>query len=289
MKAIYKEFQIKGENHKLLILNYVDEDSRKKLYSPRLKYILFRYSEGIYSTHLNSAIFQDKFSVWASTLASEINDAVTTEEKIVLFNKSIKELVLVGQKEKAMTRAEVLGFYGELYFLKTIIDKGEQYAALKAWQRPAPAIHDFDFPNHSVEIKAFGRNTNEIRINSIDQLSALEGKELFLACFRFSINHSENKDSIGELFTNIHQSLSPTSQKDFEQKCFESKFAPYGGPDNQFIPYDIRHIESKIYRVDQRDFPRISRTNIPEAVTAVHYDISIPSMANYLIDYEFKI
>lgn len=289
MKAHFEVYPINGQNHELFILNNVDIESHNKLYIPKLKYIQFRYSKGIFSTYLSSQVFKDQFSKWAKTLVDQINGLKDNEEKIALFNKSIKELVLIGKRGKVMSRSEALGLFGELYFLRSLVHKNMHDIGLSAWQRPSPAIHDFDFNNHSLEIKSFGRSATEIKISSIDQLTSLSNKDLYLGCLRFSIDHSHEYDSLGDLYEDIYSNLSPINRVIFEKKCIESKYSPYGGPSDQRVPYKISNIDSKFLFVDPIDFPSISRSQTHFAITSVKYDLSISYISKFAREYEFKI
>lgn len=289
MEAHFETYHINGAKYELFILYDVDLDVRSKLYLPNLKYLQFRFSQCILSVYLNSNVFRDFFCQWADNLVNEINDILDIEEKIVIFNKAIKELVLIGQRQKLMSKSEVLGMYGELFFLKSLLSHSVHELVLNAWQRPAPALHDFDFEDHSLEIKSVGRSANGIKISSIDQLNSLPDKELYLCCMRFSIEKSGIVDSLGVLYNEIIECISPTLRQLFEKKCIESKYAPYAGPEVQVMPYKISPIESNFYFVDQSSFPRLARSLVPESITSIKYEVSIPSISRFITNYELEI
>lgn len=284
MKAQLEKITSSGYNEKtILIISNVEHDDQKLFFLPKLIHINIIQSPGIISISLGDNFSADIFNTWLDNLCSNFNCWLESQ-KIEYFNTEFKKLIALGKKRRTFTLSKAMGLYAELLHLNALIEEIGPQSALSAWNNPSPAIHDYDFLTCSHEIKAVARSKNEIKISSIDQLSLLDGKELYLIVYVLNVTQQSEKDSLGDLYNNISSKLLSILENVFQQKCAESRFAEYLGPEIEPMNYKFSLIKTDRYMVDQITFPRLHRDNIHRSISSVNYTLNLGSISNFLID-----
>jgi hypothetical protein len=106
-----------------------------------------------------------------------------------------------------MTVKQLAGLYGELHVLDRLLALSER--ATSRWRGPLGEPHDFVGPGLDVEVKTTLSDEDDVvHIHGLEQLSAQEGSELYLAHVRVETPSSEG-ESLGEMVArlqNIDQS-----------------------------------------------------------------------------------
>ena len=181
---------------------------------------------------------------------------------------------------------KIRGLFGELLELKRVlqIENVDKSIALDGWHRPAPANHDFDFKNFSLEVKATGRTSSTVKITSENQLDQVENKNLFLKISKLDAVPKSSEDSLAILYNEIKTVLGSPLNIQFENKCAEDAFFKYLGPEHVTLDYKMWEIDSEFYEVDQNKFPRLSHKTIPNGISSVKYEIDLSSIDSFKTD-----
>lgn len=177
-----------------------------------------------------------------------------------------------------LTETEIMGLIGELLFLQSRLfpEKGID-KAIESWTGIEKAHKDFSFDDVWYEIKTINFGKESVRISSLEQLdSDVDGH---LAVYTLEkMSPSFNGIKLNELVTSIISQLENATQKEL----FMDKLNLYGfdfSPEYDQWVFSLR--DFSIYFVAVNDFPRISRTMIPEAVTKVTYEILLNEIQQY--------
>ena len=187
-------------------------------------------------------------------------------------------------KVKKLNHAKARGFYGELLELKKQFNENEnQNEVLNGWHRPAPANHDFDYENHSLEIKTIGRTSSTIKISSEYQLTSFNNKQLILKISKIDLIEKSLDDSIGKLYTEIKNSFEGALSVLFEIKCAEDTFCKYLGPELMPLDYKLTEIDHSYYNVDQEKLPRISSNSLESGISNVKYELDLSAIEDFKI------
>ena len=279
------ESECDGIKTKILEIEFPSENDIKALFTPKLENIGFISVTRIITVYLKNPTFREQFNDWTERFSEKIDSKDSSETLIEKFNNEIKAIVLLGQKEKKMSMPSARGLYGELLVLKKYLDH-ERYSQdqiLEGWHRPAPANHDFDYENYTLEVKTVSRSNTTFKVTSEDQLTAVEEKPLHLQLYRIENVNKSQVDSLGSLYTEIVDKLQTGLVNIFQIKCAEDAFCEYLGPKHMPLDYKFTVIEDFLYNVDQINFPRIKKNNLDAGISKVSYNLDISSIDNYKI------
>ena len=270
---------------KILWLQFDSENNLEALFTPKLANIAFVKVDRTISVTLKNPSFRDFFNDWVTRFIDKIEVNDSSEILIKKFNNEIKAIVLLGQKEKKMSVNTAKGLYAELLVLKQYLDEGKytQVEVLQGWHRPAPANHDFDYKDFSLEVKATSRDSATIKITSEHQLMATEDKPLHLYLYRIDTVKKSNEDNLGKLYLIIKKQLETGLDNVFEMKCAEDAFCDYLGPEYMPLDYKFLIIEDLLFNVDQESFPRIKKENLDAGLSKISYNLDISSFEKFKI------
>ena len=279
------ESESDGIRTKILEIKFPCENDIKALFTPKLENIGFIIVNKIITVNLKNQTFREQFNDWTERFLEKINSNDSSEILIEKFNNEIKAIVLLGQKEKKLSMASARGLYGELLVLKShlIDEKYTQDEVLEGWHRPAPANHDFDYKDYTLEVKTVSRSNTTFKVTSEDQLASIEEKPLNLQLYRIENVNKSQIDSLGLLYLEIIEKLQSGLVNVFQIKCAEDAFCEYLGPKHMPLDYKFTIIEDFLYRVDQNDFPRIKKGNLDLGISKVSYNLDISSIDNFKI------
>ena len=270
---------------KMLWLKFDSKNNLEALFTPNLENIGFVRVDSTITVILKTPSFRDFFNDWVTRFLNKIEVNDSSEILIEKFNNEIKAIVLLGQKEKKLSMASARGLYGELLVLKSHLDdeKYSQDQILEGWHRPAPANHDFDYKDYTIEVKTVSRSNTTFKVTSEDQLSAIEEKPLNLQLYRIENVNKSQIDSLGILYNEITEKLQPGLVNVFQIKCAEDSFCEYLGPKYMPLDYKFTIIEEFLYFVDQNNFPRINKENIDIGISKVSYNLDISVIDKFKI------
>jgi hypothetical protein len=270
---------------KILWISFDLSIDLKYLFTPRLENISFIKVDNTITVNLKNPDFRDFFNDWVERFSLKININDDVEVIVEKFNKDIKALILIGKKENKLSWESARGLYGEFLVIKKYLieNKFSQLNIIEGWHRPAPANHDFDYEEFSLEVKTVSRDSTTVKITSQFQLDSIENKPLLLNCFRIEKIEKSNVDSLGDLFNQIKSLLTPTVVNLFEIKCVEDIFCEYLGPQLMPLDYKFTLLEDNLYFIDQVLFPRVKKQDLNPAISKFSYSIDISSFESFKI------
>lgn len=276
-----------GDTNKARILEIIfpNEDDINSLFTPKLENIAFVAINNVMTVSLKNPDFRDYFNEWITNFIDKINVNDSNVILIEKFNNAIRAIVSMGRKERKMSLNAAKGLYAELLLLESYLSekKTPQIDLLDGWHRPAPANHDFDYPDFSLEVKAISRDSTTIKITSEHQLMSVEEKPLYMQFYRIDHVKKSNEDSLGDIYLRIKECLDSNLRNAFEIKCAEDAFCEYLGPEHMPLEYKFITIERFKYNVDQQKFPRIKKEKIDTGLSKVSYNIDVSSIEEFKI------
>ena len=286
MNSLVELIENKRENvtTRILKINDISLDYYKILFTPKLEITDFKYFDNQVFIELKNENFREQYDLWIISLYSKLKTQSNLEELIQQFNIEIKRFIAFFMKAKKLSHAKARGFYGELLELKKQFNENEnQNEVLNGWHRPAPANHDFDYENYSLEIKTIGRTSSTVKISSEYQLTSFNNKQLILKISKIDLIEKSLDDSIGKLYTEIKNSFEGALSVLFEIKCAEDTFCKYLGPELMPLDYKLTEIEHSYYNVDQEKLPRISSDSLESGISNVEYELDLSAIEEFKI------
>ena len=91
---------------------------------------------------------------------------------------------------------------------------------------------------------------------------------------------SFNGIKLNPIVNELIATMSPAQHKE----TFLAKLSLYGfdfSPENDNYVYDLKSVAS--YKVDNDDFPRVTRSTIPDSIIKVQYDIIISEIEQFKV------
>lgn len=232
------------------------------------------------SRHIDS----DLFLGLCETLIGSLNNVAdpATALAVTLAHLRRWKAFLAGRNARLLSPEEVRGLVGELHVLRKLYQITlPQGAAVDAWCGPDDSHQDFIFGNRAIEVKSLsGRERSTVRISSENQLESLVD-ELFLLTQRLSdVPDAEQALSLNGVVALIESELVDAETiEQFAGKMAGMGYAPLAEYDEpRFVVGGVQG-----YRVTE-GFPRLIRSEVPQGITRVSYDIMLESIASFSCD-----
>lgn len=232
---------------------------------------------------LEKEVDRDLFEGLCRTLACSLEHATDSASSLALSLAHIRRWkAFLSGKSQHLSIEEVRGLFAEVVFLTELIDWRMSCAsAVEAWIGPERSHQDFIFENTAVEVKSLsGAERSTVRISSEDQLESLNDL-LYLRVYRLSsLIDASGARSLNELIAAVQTRLDEAGAAEaFDRKLVAHGYAPLPDYDQpRFVVSDVR----SYYVCD--DFPRLMRSQLPEGVAKVAYDIKLEAIASYQCD-----
>lgn len=232
---------------------------------------------------LERQIDRDLFEGLCRTLASSLEHAADSASSLAVSLTHVRrwKTFLAGRSQH-LSAEEVRGLFAEITFLLELVDrKMSSNAAVEAWLGPERSHQDFIFGNTAIEIKSLsGKEKNTVRISSEDQLESLNDT-LFLRIYRLSnLTDATGARSLNEIVTTAHARLDEADAiEELDRKLAAHGYAPL--PDYDQPRFVVSEVHS--YRIGDR-FPRLMRSQLPEGIASVAYDIRLEAIALFECD-----
>lgn len=214
---------------------------------------------------------------------STIKDISIQQRSAEIF----KEMILKwseffsNKKNDKLGEKEVIGLFGEIYVLKTLIIKNEIDIndILSAWRGPYDSCRDFEFASREIEVKTIKDDAESVGISSEFQLSIEGDIEVDLRVLK--VRQEESGHSLRQIF---EDTLNEIMQKKGEVEMFYS--ALYQKVNiKDLAEYDnyCFAINSDItYSVNSVDFPKITSENIIGGISNVKYKIMLSKIESFI-------
>ncbi len=228
----------------------------------------------------------DLFHALCKPLTRNISSASNSRTALTIALNHLKrwQRFLAGEKPQLLSPWEVRGLFAELHFLRSLythlLDHNE---ALSAWIGPKGGNQDFVFRNTAVEVKTLSnKGPNLVNIASENQLES-PAEKLYLTTSRI-IESSEllSSISLNEMVQRIETDLTGSSVLDeYQTKLAEVGYAELHHYDNP----SMQITETCVYGVTD-GFPRIIRSQIPNGIQNVKYQLQIDAAEPFICPLE---
>ncbi len=228
----------------------------------------------------------DLFHALCKTLTRNLGNASNPRTALTIALNQLKrwQRFLAGNKPRILSPWEVRGLFAELHFLQSLYTHLLNHnEALDAWIGPKGGNQDFVFGNTAVEVKTLSnKGPNLVNIASENQLES-PAEKLYLTTSRI-IESSELSSSISlnEMVQRIETDLIGSSALDeYQTKLAEVGYAELHHYDNP----SMQVAETRAYQVID-EFPRIVRSEIPNGIQNVKYQLQIDAVEPFICPFE---
>ena len=175
------------------------------------------------------------------------------------------------------------GLYTELWFIRERL--GERVGldgAIRAWQGPSGAPHDFQTAAGSIEVKSTATNQPQIvRISSERQLDETGTPALHLLHVSLDI-HRDSGESLPEIVAGLRNALAggPVASQ-FEDKLLDVGYADTHVPRYAHTGYTVREVNFFVIR---EGFPRITERDLPPGLGGVSYSLTVAACLPFRVE-----
>lgn len=198
----------------------------------------------------------------AKTESDPVNSA---EKRLALWSELFKV-----KSRRTLSARERIGIYAELSVLLDFL-MANATVDTTCWTGPSGAPHDFEFETMSLEVKAYGTETDLITFHGAQQLESSDGKELFL-CLR-----KVSEDPEGTTIPELAEEIAEAVANDLD---IRSKLNRLGVHADDKALSTIRYAieRESILPVDEQT-PRIVASSfisgkVPEEISRLQYSIA---------------
>ncbi len=236
---------------------------------------------------LNDEYFKDLFDDLILSIYSKIYNISNPEEYSELFTRHFFKWssFFENKRNEGLTKDQVKGLIGELIYLKDLLLNSEDNIddVLLSWRGPYDEGHDFVFDFKDYEIKTIDKSKNNVRISSEYQLESEKGKKLELVVITVEVD-IENGISLKKI---INEIKSLVLDKFGDNSIFINAIAQKGltiGDLEQYEIYSYTPIEEISYDSANDNFPKLTRTTIPEQINKLNYSIRLNLLEEFIIN-----
>ena len=230
------------------------------------------------------------FRALCSNLMEATSDLRRGEEEKavgrVLMRLNRWQQLLQKMRERKLTRAEIIGLYGELVFLRDMflarLSPGD---AVAAWRGPHKDEQDFLLGDWMIEVKTqLTSSDSRLQISSENQLDRTSGN--ILVCHQTLGIGSESDaeaSTLNEIVTEIIDMLGMdfVAVDRFQSTLVENRYM-------RLDRYDEDHwrLNERSYFKVTEGFPSITPGMLPEGVQTVRYDIKLDACEPFRVSEE---
>lgn len=216
-------------------------------------------------------------------------EGVVPERRIAVVSETLARWRWFwGVDTAGLSESDALGLFGELWFLDQWV--GTTRENVWAWGGDNQTRHDFQWAEHSVEVKSTARRGDRAIVHTIqhlDQLSVPESGRLYL----FSLHVTRDRlatNTLALLASRCSEQLQNTvdARDEFLRKLSRRGYSP---ADNSLRETGYRILGEEIYEV-AGDFPRLRPSSfvggLPAGVVDVTYKIDLTACERWRLDRE---
>ncbi|MDO8290607.1 MAG: PD-(D/E)XK motif protein [Parvibaculum sp.] len=222
---------------------------------------------------------RDLFEGLCRTLTGSLEHSANSTVSLAIALAHLKRWkTFMSGRSQHLSAEEVRGLFAELVFLLELLGRRRAPSAVDSWMGPEKSHQDFIFGNTAVEVKSLsGAERSTVRISSEDQLESLNDR-LFLRIYRLSdLPDSQVARSLNQIVLEVQRALDDAQAVEaFDRKLVAYSYAPIPEYDQpSFVVSEIRTC-----RVND-GFPRLIRSQLPEGIGRVGYDVKLESLTPY--------
>lgn len=225
---------------------------------------------------------QGVFAILCCDVIEHSRPAANEAEALKLVIDRYKQWsrLLETQRSGLMDENSRKGLLGELLFLQERIEKGvPKLTTVQGWVGADGADQDFVYDDGWHEVKSIGASSASVTISSLEQLDCDGEGELVIMRIDKTAPDKSGALSLNDAVRQIGSKLTDASDV---LDLFRSKLSAYGYIDLQEYS-EQKYFCSGMQRYDVNDtFPKLTRQNVPAQIESLHYELSLPSMTDWL-------
>ena len=185
--------------------------------------------------------------------------------------------------DETLSKEKQLGLYGELLFLKDMLDEGFSSAEMvDSWKGPDGEDKDFQINGYGIEIKSSTKSNKIVIINNIRQLDDNGFSGLFLYYKSFAKSDGGN-NTLPRIISELRLVFSNTSTlTDFELKLLR---AGYRDEHSTYYTSSYTSSTEAIYNIDN-SFPKLVVDNVMSGILDVEYSVDLNIVSSHEISYQ---
>lgn len=240
-------------------------------------------TKGIVVTLLNQR-FLDTFSKIAADVISATMPMEAESEAVSIFTLKInswRNIFSRGPMQTLSTEEQV-GLYGELEFIKTLLNENFPTSeVIEAWKGADAEDKDFQFQNIGIEVKSSHKQDKLVKISNIRQLDDAGYAELYLYYYSFA----KSNGGTNTLPMQIDEIRSLLVGSPYLEE-FESKLLNVGYNDSDKDSYKASYTMTyeEAYKIEDR-FPKITSINVMQGVLDASYMVDLNICDDSVITY----
>ncbi|MBM3454217.1 MAG: PD-(D/E)XK motif protein [Bacteroidetes bacterium] len=266
---------------------------------PASKHLVFR---GIQKENLSIAYFREKNLIALELIDNDYQDLF--DDLVLSMYHGIKNINHVDEytnyfiqafyrwseffedkKSDLLSEDVIKGIMGELLVLKLLITEPERPEInflLKAWTGLYDKGNDFELETKNLEIKTKSLSGIDVKISSEFQLEVSPGKglELFVVSLQSDFTAGIHiRDLILEIMKVVQESYGDNTilWKALSQKNITAKNV------SQYDRYRFNPVNWISYNCADENFPKLSRSNIPEETSSLEFTLRTNLLTSFII------
>lgn len=187
-------------------------------------------------------------------------------------------------RQEGLSEEKQVGLFGELIvMMDVLLPRIESSLVLQAWRGCKRASQDYQFADWTLEVKTSRATIVEkVWISNVQQLDE-DGKSPMI----LTVVHVHANPTVGytlpEIISELRNKLEGEAGELIEVGLFEVGYLDVHEKLYMDIKYRVLNISH--FKVEE-DFPRLKRTDLPDGVKGVKYEISIDSAKDYRVNEE---
>lgn len=219
------------------------------------------------------------------SLVESVQGLTNAIEAVKIFIETYVKwnVFFVKTPEKGLSKERVIGLWGELSYLWKLFQDKESIVPvnkiIKSWVGPYDAVHDFELPDKSIEIKTKPLTSSTIKISSEYQLEKTASKGLELAVI--SVAETESGLSLKDLFLSL-KDIILKNNGDYtlllsaieKETLNEERLTKY-------CNFKFSRKKLEVFDCCMPDFPKVVRTELPDAISLVKYNLDVKQLASF--------
>lgn len=240
----------------------------------------YKYKERtILSFSLIDDEYEDIFYLFCNDLIDTSRNLKEEMGYTFLVNRFERWRSFSGMTRKYLSENEIKGLIGELFFLNDVlIPKYGVSKSIEGWTGTEPLKKDFSYDATWYEIKAI--TNDKVSIASIEQLDSKDIGYLvvyYLEKLSSEANGLTLKSICNDIFSKINFDH---DRQMFIMKLVQANFYLEDYYD-QFVYVNTRSLYFEV----NKDFPKLVRENLFEAISNVKYELIVNMLESYRKDY----
>lgn len=262
-----------------------DKENLRTYYSEENNFICIELLDNFYNLLFNDLIISLYYKIKdISDITESTNTFISTINKWASFFENCKN--------SKLNKDQIKGLIGELIQLRELIISAETPQSsiddfLLSWRGPYDENRDFVLEDQELEVKTKNKNSLIVRISTENQLDEFIGKELKLVVV--SLDSESNStmtlesifDELRDLTLQYNGNLSILTDAIAQKNLFPSNLKDYS--DYTFTLSGIETFDC-LKTINEREFPRIRKSDLPEDISDVRYNINLKLVTEFLID-----